>query len=134
MVLVDAGFSDGISMTILSGMTVIQLAAMALVVRLVDRVGRRPLALGGIGLMILGLCILILAFSEMGSASWAPLVAVFGMLVYRASFSLSLGPLPYIMTSEFFPQEARATGVAVSWTTNWACNFCVSQLFPILRV
>lgn len=36
--------------------------------------------------------------------------ALLSMLIYRAAFSLSLGPLPYVMTSEFFSQEARAAG------------------------
>merc|ERR1712045_555257 len=61
-----------------------------------------------------------------GTVSVTAWIAVAGMLVYRAAFSMSLGPLPYIMTSEFFPQEARASGVALSWFSNWASNAVVS--------
>merc|ERR1719482_1128505 len=66
-----------------------------------------------------------------GVTSWMSWLSVLGMFVFRGAFSLSLGPLPYIMTSEFFPQEARAAGTALSWMANWASNFCVSLSFPV---
>merc|ERR1712070_1197346 len=94
--------------------------------------------MGGILLMMVGLGLLVTAFfgegahlGGKGSLSWTAFMAVGGMFVFRGAFSLSLGPLPYIMTSEFFPQEARAAGTALSWMSNWASNFCVSLSFPI---
>merc|ERR1712070_1206089 len=96
--------------------------------------------MGGILLMMVGLGLLVTAFfgegahlGGKGSLSWTAFMAVGGMFVFRGAFSLSLGPLPYIMTSEFFPQEARAAGTALSWMSNWASNFCVSLSFPIAR-
>merc|ERR1711957_310241 len=108
----------------------LQLSATLALVKVVDRVGRRPFALFGLAAMIVGLGAMIVGFLSEG-AWWSAVAAVLGMLVFRASFSLSLGPLPYIMTSEFFPQEARATGVALSWTSNWTANFVVSLMFPV---
>jgi SP family galactose:H+ symporter-like MFS transporter len=130
-----AGFNNSASMVLTALVSVIQLVATRGLIGTVDRIGRRPLAKLGIVLMAAGLSLIIVAFcwaTEVGHSTrpggW---IAVAGMLLFRAAFSLSLGPLPYIMTSEFFPQEARASGVALSWTTNWAANFAVSLTFPI---
>ena len=65
--------------------------------------------------MCAGLGVLMLAFSVQGSAVHprgltTSLLAVSGMFLFRASFALSLGPLPHVMTSELFPQEVRAAG------------------------
>merc|ERR1719401_953565 len=61
---------------------------------------------------------------------WPPWVVVTGMFLFRAAFSFSLSPLPYIMTSELLPQEARSAGVALTWSANWIANFVVCQAFP----
>ena len=101
-------------------------------------VGRRPLALWGLWMMCAGLGVLMLAFSVQGSAVHprgltTSLLAVSGMFLFRASFALSLGPLPHVMTSELFPQEVRAAGVSVSWAANWWSNLLVAQSFPVLH-
>mmetsp|Transcript_58614 Transcript_58614/g.158004 ORF Transcript_58614/g.158004 Transcript_58614/m.158004 type:complete len:143 (-) Transcript_58614:90-518(-) len=81
--------------------------------------------------MCCGLLVIVAAFLLKAGplGGW---MAVGGMLTFRAAFSLSLGPLPYIMTSEFFQQESRAAGVALSWASNWAANCAVSLTFPLL--
>jgi len=140
-ILKEAGFDDTGAMVLTALVSVMQLVATAVLVRQVDRIGRRPLALMGILLMMVGLGSLVGSFfgeaahlgGGTGLRSWTSWLAVGGMLIFRGAFSLSLGPLPYIMTSEFFPQEARAAGTALSWFSNWASNFCVSLSFPVAR-
>lgn len=138
-ILDDAGFSDTLSMIATAGVSVLQLLATVVLIRHVDRIGRRPLALLGILLMLVGLACLVLSFlceghqsKRGGMISWTAWVSIVGMFIFRGAFSLSLGPLPYIMTSEFFPQEARAAGTALSWTSNWGSNFLVSLSFPLV--
>lgn len=138
-ILDEAGFDTTESMIATAAVSAMQIVATLLLMRHIDRIGRRPLALLGIILMMFGLGLLIASFfgkavslGATGLASWTSWVAVSGMLVFRSAFSLSLGPLPYIMTSEFFPQKARAAGVALSWMSNWGSNFCVSLTFPII--
>jgi len=137
-ILASAGFTTSAAMWAMIGVSVTQLAATMLLVKLVDVVGRRPLALWGLWMMCAGLGVLMLAFSVQGSAVHprgltTSLLAVSGMFLFRASFSLSLGPLPYVMTSELFPQEVRAAGVSVSWAANWWSNLLVAQSFPVLH-
>merc|ERR1719213_602549 len=61
--------------------------------------------------------------------------ALVSMLVYRVAFSLSLGPLPYIICAEIFSNSIRASGVSLCWAANWAANFVVSLTFlPLMGV
>jgi sugar porter (SP) family MFS transporter len=135
----DAGFSKTAAMVSTAIVSIIQLTATAVLMKYVDRVGRRPLAIIGLYLMMFGIACLIGCFVEKALVAGtgtgdAPAIwlSVIGMLIFRAAFSMSLGPLPYIMTSEFFPQEARAVGAGLSWMSNWGSNFVVSQSFPML--
>ena len=91
----------------------------------------------GIALMIVGLSILASAFYvisvQTSQSMLAPWLAVLGMLLFRIAFSLSLGPMPYIVTSELFSNDFRTKGVAISWAANWIANFGVTLSFPILK-
>ncbi|CAE7409194.1 csbC [Symbiodinium pilosum] len=111
-ILEDAGFGR-YSMISTVLVSLIQLTATAVLIRYIDRIGRRPLALVGLIGMMAGLLLLIAGSVERGAGMAVAFTAWFslsGMLLFRAAFSLSLGPLPYVMTSEFFKQEARAAG------------------------
>jgi len=113
----------------------IQLLATAALIRYIDKIGRRPLAAIGIVGMLGGLLLMVLGSLLRGAGVPVKITAGFAlcsMLIYRAAFSLSLGPLPYVMTSEFFAQEARAAGVGFCWAMNWLSNFGVTLSFPVL--
>ena len=132
-VLSDAGFShrDAVLGTFVVG--VAQLLATAVLARLVDGVGRRPLALAGLAGMVAGLCALATSAAPgVSSGSSARWIAVGSLLLFRVAFSLSLGPLPYIVTAEVFPTATRSSGVAVAWVCNWLANFAISLSFPSL--
>ena len=136
-ILKEAGFGSVQATALTAVVSTAQLIAVAVLMRMVDRVGRRPMAFIGLLFMIVGLGTIGLAFlvlCESGNRSivgaWA---AVIGMLVYRIAFSLSLGPLPYIVTAEVFPNEVRACGVTVSWAANWVANFGVTLSFPLVK-
>ncbi|CEM04741.1 unnamed protein product [Vitrella brassicaformis CCMP3155] len=60
----------------------------------------------------------------------ASALAVVGVLSMKLFFSLSLGPLPYIITTELFPSRVRAAGVSSAWVFNWLFNFVVTFATP----
>ena len=136
-ILKEAGFGSVQATALTAGVSTAQLISVAVLMRLVDRVGRRPMAFIGLAFMIVGLstigvAFLVLCEDSSGSVigAWA---AVAGMLIYRIAFSLSLGPLPYIVTAEVFPNEVRACGVTVAWAANWVANFGVTLSFPLVK-
>jgi len=135
-ILKSAGFSTSGAMISTLFVSLAQLSATSALIGWVDHVGRRSMALLGTSLMVFGHALLVVGFSMTAASglAWSSFawVAVAGMLLFRTAFSLSLGPLPYIMTTELFPQQVRAVGVAWSWTCNWGSNFLIAFVFPPL--
>ena len=93
--------------------------------RVVDRFGRKPVALCGIAGLVVGLACLAAGVRERRS-----LLAIAGVCLFRLAFAGSLGPLPYVVAAEVYVSSAtRATGVALATATQWACNALVSGTF-----
>lgn len=57
------------------------------------------------------------------NAGWVALISCFA---FRVAFSVSLGPLPYIITPEVFPSSIRAPGVSVCLAVKWMANFTIA--------
>lgn len=128
-----AHFSDDLSVFLSAAVSLIQIMATLFLAGVIDRVGRRPMCFVGLVLMTVSLVVLGVSFLLSGKAAgWLSLGAV---LLYRVAFSLSLGPLPYIITAEIFPNSYRASGVSLCWAMNWISNFVVSLTFlPLAEV
>ena len=99
---------------------------------LIDRVGRRPLLLTGIAGMIVTLGVLGWAFhfaQPGGLLSW---LAVISIMVYVASFAISLGPIFWLLISEIYPLKVRSSAEGVAATFNWLANLVVTLTFLTL--
>jgi sugar porter (SP) family MFS transporter len=94
---------------------------------LIDRVGRRPLLLVGIVGMIASLAILGLDFRmQRPEMAW---VAVVIIMLYVASFAISLGPIFWLLISEIYPLKIRGSAEGTAATSCWAANLLVSLTF-----
>ncbi|CAI5683578.1 solute carrier family 2, facilitated glucose transporter member 12 [Oreochromis niloticus] len=60
------------------------------------------------------------------SLKWASLIS---LLMYVAAFSISLGPMVYVVLSEIFPMGVRGRAVSVVSAVNWATNLLISMTF-----
>ena len=109
---------------------VAQLVVGSRIGAIIDAVGRRPVALGGIAGLAVGLAMLA-ASSHLTPAghAWAPWIAVLGILVFRLSFSASMAPIPYVVSAEVFPSEARSTGAAAGAAAREVANVVVTGTF-----
>ena len=58
--------------------------------------------------------------------SWFTLVA---LCIYIISFSPGMGPVPWTVNAEIFPNWARSIGNSLATTTNWTSNLVVSMTF-----
>ena len=98
---------------------------------LIDHVGRRPLLLTGIAGMIFSLAVLGFVFRMPtgGALSW---LAVITLMVYVASFAISLGPIFWLLISEIYPLKVRGVAEGTAAGVNWAFNFLVSLTFLTL--
>jgi sugar porter (SP) family MFS transporter len=100
---------------------------------LVDRVGRRPVLLSGIGMMIAADLLLVGSFALGGIASGALAVfGVFGVLLFTLGFNAGFGPLACVYAGESLPSRLRSIGSAVMHTSNLVANAIVVAVFLTL--
>ncbi|MBA0053965.1 sugar porter family MFS transporter [Streptomyces sp. AJS327] len=103
----------------------INLVMTVVAMKLIDRVGRRPLLLWSLGGMLVTLALLGLSFVA-GLNSELTLLC---MVVYIAAYAGGLGPIFWVLVGEVFPPRARALGSSSATTTNWLANFVVGLVF-----
>ena len=99
---------------------------------LIDRAGRRPLLLTGIAGMVVTLFALGYAFHAPMHGGSLATVAVICMMLYVASFAISLGPIFWLLIAEIYPTTVRSSAEGLSATFNWGANLLVSLTFLTL--
>ena len=107
---------------------IIQLFAVAAVVGsffLVDRLGRRPILLGGITTMGIASAMLVVAFATGPS----PVLAIIGILLFTMAFNFGYGALVWAYASESFPARLRTQGGSAMLTSDLAANIIVGIVF-----
>lgn len=98
---------------------------------LVDRWGRRPILLSGAVAMAIALS-LISYFIYVDITATPTLTVVF-VMIYNAAFGASWGPIPWLYPPEILPLSIRAKGASLSTASNWAFNWLVGEVTPILQ-
>ncbi|KAF2144680.1 uncharacterized protein K452DRAFT_266697 [Aplosporella prunicola CBS 121167] len=117
-------------------LNVAQLVGVASSIWTMDKVGRRPLLLGGSLVMFIAhliIAVLVGKFDKDWPAhkpeGWASVAFLF---VYMLAFGASWGPVPWAMPAEIFPSSLRAKGVSLSTCSNWLNNFIIGLITPPL--
>ncbi|KAM7154690.1 solute carrier family 2, facilitated glucose transporter member 9 isoform 1-T1 [Molossus nigricans] len=99
----------------------------------IERLGRRPLLIGGFGLMTLFFGILTVTLTLQDREPWIPYLSIVCILAIIASFCSGPGGIPFVLTGEFFQQSERPAAFTVAGTVNWLANFAVGLLFPFIQ-
>lgn len=122
------GSSTDVSLLETSILGVVNLIFTLLAIKWVDKMGRKPLLyIGSIGMTIaLAAVGLFIYYDAVGN--W---VLPF-LLLFMASFSISWGPIVWVLLSEIFPNKIRSLALAISVFIQWVANFVVTQVFPSL--
>src|SRR5665213_1042251 len=124
----NAGFSANVALlqTVVVGIALLVFTLVALVT--VDCWGRKPL-------LILGGIIQAVAMFALGiqfaihATNAGPLIAA---VAYIAGFSLSWGPVTWVMLSEIFPNSIKGKAMAIAVAAQWIANLFISWSFKIL--
>jgi SP family arabinose:H+ symporter-like MFS transporter len=95
----------------------------------VDKIGRKPLLIGGTIGMAISLTALTFAFYMQKFGGFAILIFI---LLYIASFAASLGPVTWVAISEIFPNKLRSKAMSVAIVSLWMTNFIVILTFPVI--
>jgi SP family sugar:H+ symporter-like MFS transporter len=105
-------------------------------IRIIDRVGRKPMLLAGLVGMVASLTVLGLAselLSEPNSAGDpAAVITLVCLATFIVSFAATWGPVVWVMLPEVLPLSVRGTAMGVAVCLHWGANFVVSQTFPVL--
>lgn len=130
-----AGFdtpSMELGMTVGIGGVMVGMSFLAL--KLIDRVGRKPLLIGGFTGMAVSMIALgvVLDYEIVLPGVVKPWLAVVSLVIFTASFGLGPAPVFRPILSEVFPTRVRGMGVAASQTANSVANLLVSATFLTL--
>jgi sugar porter (SP) family MFS transporter len=107
---------------------VANLLATMLAMTIIDRVGRKPLLIGGGLATAAALAGVALVFA----GALPPTLLLPLLLVFIVAFAMSQGAVIWVYLSEIFPAAVRARGQAVGSATHWFANAALSFAFPIV--
>jgi len=57
------------------------------------------------------------------------IMAVTSLVIYVAFFAIGMGPIPWTVNAEIYPQNVRGLANGVATTVNWSSNLLVSVTF-----
>ncbi|XP_021717318.1 probable polyol transporter 4 [Chenopodium quinoa] len=121
------GNSQLLAATVAVGVT--KTAAILVALFLIDRVGRKPLLYTStIGITVCLFCI-TLSLPFMGKGPVGIALAILFICGDVAFFSVGIGPICWVLTSEIYPLRIRAQAVAVGFAANRVCSGLVSLSF-----
>jgi sugar porter (SP) family MFS transporter len=132
--LTNVGYSDqaAIYANIIIG--VLNVAMTIVAIRLVDRLGRKPLLLAGLAGMVTSLLVLGLSLSIMAEPTSpgdpAAIITLVCLATFIMSFAATWGPVVWVMLPEILPLSVRGAALGVAVCLQWLANFAVSQSFP----
>jgi MFS transporter, SP family, galactose:H+ symporter len=125
------GFTGHFSLLVLPAL--VQVAALIAVVVslvLVDRLGRRPILLSGIAMMIAANAVLVGVFAVGSGFGGALTVAGFlGVLLFTVGFTFGFGALVWVYAGESFPARLRSMGSSVMLTSDLVANAIIAAVF-----
>ncbi|KAF5382196.1 hypothetical protein D9615_004252 [Tricholomella constricta] len=101
-----------------------------------DRVGRKKPLMFGAASFVATFSILAAIVANNPPGSPNPNVAAqragIGMIFMTSIFfSMSFGPVSWVLASEVFPTNTRALGTSVATCSNWAFNILIGQVSPL---
>jgi SP family galactose:H+ symporter-like MFS transporter len=114
------------------GLGLIFVVLTLVAMRLVDRMGRRPLLLLGLGGMVLSLGVLGLAFrvpQQVGALGW---IAVASLMLLAGSYTLGPGAVVMLLIAEFYPMRIRGFAISLATAAFWGAYLLATLTFLTL--
>jgi SP family sugar:H+ symporter-like MFS transporter len=133
----SVGINEASSLLISVSTSMVNIVGTIVAILVIDRIGRKPLALIGSGGMAISLGLAAWAFSHAtGSGTSAHIpkddgtIAIVAAHVYVFFFAMSWGVVVWVMLGEMFPNKIRALALSVAASAQWLANFAITQSFP----
>jgi MFS transporter, SP family, sugar:H+ symporter len=133
----SVGITQSNSLLISVSTSIVNIVGTVAAMLLIDRVGRKPLALIGSAGMAVSLGLAAWAFSyKTGTGSSISIPSAQGTVALVAAhafvffFAVSWGVILWVMVGEMFPLRVRAAAMSVATAFNWIANWAVTETFP----
>ncbi|QBD76942.1 MFS transporter [Ktedonosporobacter rubrisoli] len=124
------GFQGNFALLILPG--IVQVASFIATIGslfIVDRLGRRPTLLTGIGVMILAGILMAVVFSFGAFNGALSTLGFVGILFFTAAFNFGFGSMVWVYASESFPARLRTLGSSTMLTADLVANVIIASFF-----
>lgn len=128
----NVGFEDSAAILGTVGIGTVNVLMTLVAIRMIDRIGRKPLLLFGNAGMVISLIVLSAANIYFGDTTGAAWTTVICLGVFIVVFAVSWGPIVWVMLPELFPLHVRGIGTGVSTFMLHAGNLIVTLSFPPL--
>ncbi|CAH1775421.1 unnamed protein product [Owenia fusiformis] len=102
-------------------------------VPLMERCGRRPLLLVGMGLMTVSASLITVALLLQDSVPAMAYVSIACMHTFVIGFAIGLGSIPQFIGSELFRQGPRPAAMSFAGLLNWLANTSVGIGYPFIE-
>ncbi|XP_072239864.1 solute carrier family 2 member 15b [Leuresthes tenuis] len=99
----------------------------------IERVGRKPLIIGGflfMGVCCAGITVSVLHQAQFPFMRYISVGCVVGII---AGFCIGPAGVPFLITAELFKQSHRPSAYTVAGCLNWLSNFTIGFVFPFLE-
>ena len=145
-ILQQAGFGENAAFLFQVGFGATNLVFTLIALALIDHLGRRPLLIGGMVVVVLALAVTGFLFLygdpqfttdlktgaktfELANQAAGPWIAMV-LAVYMACVALSICAVIWVLTPEIFPNRVRGRAMSIAIFTNWGTNAVSAFLFP----
>jgi SP family arabinose:H+ symporter-like MFS transporter len=97
--------------------------------RWIDKLGRRPLAMGGYAGMAVFMLIAAAGVAWLTDIPKTVVVMV-GFSFFITSFAIGVGGTGWLIQGEVFPTSVRGRAAAIGAAVDWVANFALIEVFP----
>ena len=109
------------------GIGLVNAVVTAVALLRIDAWGRRPLLLGGLGLVVAALVALVVLFLLPDQSGVVGILIVVALCVYIAAFAASLGIAIWLVNSEVFPTAVRGKAGGLGAATHWGLDLVIAS-------
>ena len=99
---------------------------------LLDKLGRKPLLVYPMALILVDFALLTVCLNVRGS-DVASYLSIACIIIFIVCYAVGLGPIPFIYTAECFKQSERGPAVALCIFANWSSGLVLALAFPPLH-